>query len=298
MKIENKIVQELMESDNPFPILFEYLLEEIWTPKPGIKEYYAQEQEMNKFERFLSNVYGEIYSELLPRYCMDKDKNLDMEHSIILLDSLSLREAILLKKDLQEEGFDVNLSFSYSSLPSDTKFYKEKISYEEIKRKNKTKKIQDPDSISLEGDEDIIWSDFPDAWLENISAGRTKLNKIEDMFNNCKNLLFNILDQMENTPAVTITSDHGYVRSEAAYSFKTNESDQKELRQVMGGSRYKPIENANGEECVKAGYLLNFNGYYLAKERHTWTIGGKYEIFQHGGVSLLECLIPRLEVEG
>ncbi|RLM76622.1 alkaline phosphatase, partial [Halorubrum sp. Atlit-8R] len=30
--------------------------------------------------------------------------------------------------------------------------------------------------------------------------------------------------------------------------------------------------------------------------RYTWPARGKYSTFQHGGLSLLECITPRIEV--
>jgi len=64
---------------------------------------------------------------------------------------------------------------------------------------------------SLDGDERIIWSRYPDALLENIQEGRTKLSSIEEMYEKSETALRNIIDQLD-TDSLVITSDHGYAR--------------------------------------------------------------------------------------
>lgn len=295
MKIENKFVKGLAKARNPIPLIWEYILENIWQLEDNIKDYYALEEKMKEFESFLNKVYGELFTEILPKACINEGKKLDLKNPIILLDSLSIREAVLLCNKLEKENFDYDLSFSYSSLPSDTRFFKEKISYPELRKEHKTLELHNPEKISLDGDEELIWSDFPNARLERISAGRTVLDNVVDMYKECESILWKLIDQLE-AKEMQVISDHGYTRAEAAYSFKTSQEDQRNLRKVMGGGRYRPMGEIDAKELVKGGYLIDFNGYYMGRARYTWTVGGKYKIIQHGGVSLLECLTPRLEI--
>jgi len=59
------------------------------------------------------------------------------------------------------------------------------------------------------------------------------------------------------------------------------------------------MEDVNNDfpEFIKAKYVIDFSGYYLVKSRFTWPIGGKYNIYLHGGVSLMECFVPVIEVK-
>jgi len=295
VKVKNEFVKWLIEKENPFPSIFSYMMNEIWTYKEDIKEYYKQGQDMNSFERVLNDSYYELYTELLPRYCVGTDFEINLdEKKLIMMDSMSFREAVLLQKKLEEEGFQTRFSHGFSSIPSDTQYFKSKISYN--KENPKKMKINNSEQFMLEGDEDVIWSVYPDSRLENIQEGRTVLGNTKDTYREMENIVMNILKQHENDRFL-ISSDHGYTKSTGGYQFRANKDDLRRVREVMSGSRYKETEmNDNIGKMVDAGFLVYFNGYAMARGRYTWPIGGKYNVYQHGGVSLMECLTPKIEV--
>ncbi len=57
------------------------------------------------------------------------------------------------------------------------------------------------------------------------------------------------------------------------------------------------MENADLSEHINASYVIAFSGYYLVKSRYAWPVPGKYNIYLHGGVSLMECFVPVIEVK-
>ena len=81
------------------------------------------------------------------------------------------------------------------------------------------------------------------------------------------------------------------------FSFSVPEGKKKRLRESFGGSRFIPMDKTDLSEFVQDGYVIDFSGYYLIKSRYVWPVPGKYNIYLHGGVSLMECLVPVIEVE-
>jgi len=59
--------------------------------------------------------------------------------------------------------------------------FRDRVGYSDLKKEYKTARVQSQEP-SLDGDERIIWSRYPDALLENIQEGRTKLSSIEEMY--------------------------------------------------------------------------------------------------------------------
>lgn len=294
-KIDNLFVLELIDAENPFPQIWQYMVEEIWNYQSELKDYYRQEKQMRDFELFLVRAYDEIFTDLLPKYCTGVDPNFDDDTTNLFLDSLSLREAILLQAKLEDE-YDVELDFSYSALPSETAFYKEKISYKNLGSSGSHVKIQDLNNFSLSGDESFIWSDFPDARLESLSKGRTVLDAVSTAYKEIEELVFSVMEQLKSSHVI-IRSDHGYVRHQPDYSFSMNSSDKKEVKNLLGGGRFIEEDQVGEVPEGMENYIVSYNGYYMAKGRYVWPVAGKYKKFQHGGVSLLECMTPVLQIK-
>ncbi len=298
MKLTNEFVKWLVKEENPFPTIFSFMKRNIWKYSKDIKEYYKQGQLMNSFERTLNDSYSELYTDLLPKYCMGTDFDIDLdEKKVILMDSMSIREGVLLNEKLKKQDFKTNMTFGFSSLPSETEYFRSKIGYNKIRRGRKTMKIQDSSQFILEGDEDIIWSVFPDSRLENIQSGRTVLSNTEEMYEEVEKIVLNVINQHEKDKFV-ITSDHGYAKSTGGYQFRADKKDMMKVRNIMSGSRYKKTEmNESLQKMIDLGFLIYYNKYSMARGRYTWPVSGKYDVYQHGGVSLMECMTPKIEVE-
>ncbi|KXB04915.1 hypothetical protein AKJ49_01575 [candidate division MSBL1 archaeon SCGC-AAA382A03] len=297
MKIKNNFIEKLVEEKNPFTLLWNYMTDEIWKYQNDLESFYGQEKKMKDFELFLHRTFDEVYTDLLPKYCTGKGYKIKLKHPIIFLDSFSIREAILLKEKLKEKT-DCKLTYSFSAIPSDTKSYKEKIDYSKLKKNNKHTEIKDMESLEIEGDEKIIWSDFPDALLESLSEGKTILGTVTETYKKLEKLVLKLIEQL-NHDKIEIMSDHGYVRHQGAYTFSMDEKDQKKVRKVLKGRRKESISEAEKLPKGMKKFVVEYNDFYMAKGRYVWTtIGGKYSKLQHGGVSLIECMTPRLIIEG
>jgi len=297
MKVEADFIMKLIESNNPVLLVGEKLLK-IWQnideKESEIGDYYYKgEEEVKDFEEFILKSYWEFY-DILAKSCLREDDVFQLypDETIVIMDGMSLRESALLYNLLKMEGFNVNHRFNFSSLPSDTEFFRNKI---KIPMGNFAQ-INNPKSVRLAGDEKYIWSYFPDVMLDKIKTGHTVISSLEEMYKMSERIVLKILKKIK-TNKVVITSDHGYVRTEAGFVFSVPDKAKKKLQQIFGSKRYVKMDNINVEDLINRGYIKEFNGYYVAKSRYSWPVPGKYSTYIHGGLSLMECITPVLVIE-
>jgi hypothetical protein len=293
MKIKNRFVRQLIEEEDPFPAIFAYLLEEIWRPQESLSDFYAQEERMTELEKFLTRTYDELFTSLLPRQCSQVN-DLFPKLPTLYLDSLSLREGVCLQETLEAKGYSVSLSYSFSAIPSITTAYKEKITLKQWKKNHKYAGIKDLTRVNIAGDEEILWCDFPDALFESLASGKTVLDTIENAYRKVEALALSLIETLESD-LITIRSDHGYVRHQPVFSLPVD-TGLPQIRKHFGGGRYveKGDQRDLPEELEK--YIVSFGGYDMAKSQYVWPVAGKYHTLQHGGISLMECLTPVLEI--
>jgi hypothetical protein len=303
MKIENEFIKSIIQQDNPIPFVWQKTLN-LWLShiNENLQDYYYHgEEDICAFEDFLLNTYEEFFSKELPKACLNTSspfKYAAEDTCFIVMDGMSIREGVLINRALNKKGFLSKISYSLSSMPSDTQSYKEKIK-SDLSNSTEFIAISNPKKILISGKEKYIWSHFPDVMLDKIQAGHTVITDLEQMYKIAEKIVFEILEQT-NYKKIIILSDHGYIRSESGFAFTVNsEKGRKNLRDTFGNSRSISMEDVNNDfpEFIKAKYVIDFSGYYLVKSRFTWPIGGKYNIYLHGGVSLMECFVPVIEVK-
>jgi len=285
---------QLVEKDDPVPPVWDALWD-IWYPAGGdVSDHYGREDDAVSYERLLLDIYREFFDEVLPNRCVN-GASLDIPDgdTFVLMDAMSVREAAMFVDMLEERGHEPETGYSLSSVPSETKFYRDRVDYSDIKREHKTADVKSQDP-SLDGDEELVWCRYPDALLENIQEGKTKLSSIEEMYEKTETALRAILDQL-NTDRVVIGSDHGYARLDAGHTFQITDGQKSALQETFSG-RFESVGDVNASHLVEEGLVVEADGYYMPIGRYTWPARGKYSTFQHGGLSLLECITPRVEV--
>ena len=297
MKIEADFIMELIRSDVPVQLAGERVLE-IWLNEAEKDNeigdyYYKGEEEVRDFEEFILKSYWEFYSLLAKASLEEKDVfQLYPDAAIVIMDGMSIRESALLYKSLKSRGYDINHEFNFSTVPSDTEFFRTKIK----KSMSDFSQINNPKNIRLTGDERYIWSYFPDVMLDKIKTGHTVISSLDEMYKIVEKIVLEILSKL-NSEKIIITSDHGYIRTEAGFVFPVSEKAKKKFQQVFGSKRYVEMDSIDVEDLKNEGYVKEFNGYYMAKSRYLWPVPGKYSIYIHGGLSLMECFVPVLEVK-
>lgn len=297
MKVESNFVTDLIESENPVITVANKLLK-LWlsmveNEKKIGNYYYKSEEKARDFEEFILKSYWEFY-DLLAKACL-KEKNVFQLYpnaAVVIMDGMSIRESVLLYKLLKDKGYNVKIGFNFSAIPSDTEFFREKIN----KPINDFFHINNPKNIRLTGDEKFIWSYFPDVMLDKIKTGHTVISSLEETYKVVEKIVIEILAKIK-AERIVITSDHGYIRTEAGFVFSVPDKAKRKFQQIFGSKRYVKMNSINVEDLINEGYVKEFNGYYLAKSRYLWPVPGRYSIYIHGGLSLMECFVPVLEVE-
>ncbi|QSG09357.1 hypothetical protein HSR122_1972 [Halapricum desulfuricans] len=284
----------MVENDDPVPPVWDALWD-IWYPAgDDINEHYGKETDAVSYERLLLDVYREFFDEVLPDKCVN-EASLDVPDggTFVVMDAMSVREAAMFVDMLEEQGHEPETEYSFSSVPSETKFYRDRVDYSDLKREHKTASVKSQDP-SLDGDEEIVWCRYPDALLENIQEGKTKLSSIEEMYEKTETTLRAILDQLD-TDRVVIGSDHGYARLDAGHTFQISDGEKSALQETFSG-RFESVGDVDADHLVDESLVVESDGYYMPIGRYTWPVRGKYSTFQHGGCSLLECITPRIKV--
>jgi len=297
MRVETNFVMELIESTNPVITVGNKLLK-LWLNMAEKKNeigdyYYKGEEKVRDFEEFILKSYWEFY-DLLAKVCLKKKDVFQLYPgaTIIIMDGMSIRESALLCNILEDKGCNVRHGFNFSAVPSDTEFFREKIK----KPMGDFSQINNPNNIRLTGDGKYVWSYFPDVMLDKIKTGHTVISSLEEMYKVVEKIVLEILERIK-TEKMVITSDHGYIRTEAGFVFSVPDKAKRKFQQIFGSKRYVKIDSVDVEDLKNEGYIKEFNGYYLTKSRYLWPISGKYSIYIHGGLSLMECIVPVLEVE-
>ncbi len=294
MRLKTDDLTQLVENDDPVPSVWDALWD-IWYPAgEDISDHYGREDDAVNYERLLLDVYREFFEEVLPDKCVN-EASLDIPDggTFVVMDAMSVREAAMFVDMLEERGHEPETGYSFSSVPSETKFYRDRVGYSEIKKDHKTASVKSQEP-SLDGDEEIIWCRYPDALLENIQEGKTKLSSIEEMYEKTEAALRAILDQLD-TDRVVIGSDHGYARLDAGHTFQISDGQKSALQEIFSG-RFESVGDVNADHLVEEGLVVEADGYYMPIGRYTWPARGKYSTFQHGGLSLHESITPRIEV--
>lgn len=294
MKLRTDDLTQLVESDDPVPPVWNVLWD-IWYPVgDDVSDHYSKETDAVGYERLLLDVYREFFDEILPDKCVNEASlGVPEEGTFVVMDAMSIREAAVFVDMLEERGHEPETGYSVSSVPSETKFYRDRVGYSDLKKEHKTTSVKSQDP-SLDGDEEIVWCRYPDALLENIQEGKTKLSSIEEMYEKTETALRAILDQLD-TDRVVIGSDHGYARLDSGHTFQISDKQKSALQETFSG-RFESVGDVDASHLVDEGLVVEADGYYMPIGRYTWPARGKYNTFQHGGLSLLECITPRIEV--
>jgi len=175
---------ELFFEGKSFDAVFQ-MLRRIWNPEgKSIQEYYREgEIETNKLEETLLELYPDLYGDIIKACKKEKvaeEIRRGDKYCLVLMDSLSIREAMLLENDLNlKEQYEIGVGYSFSALPSDTDPYKHRI-FGRINiaqwESPDFKFIHDLTSVSVlpESDTLTIWTQLPDDKLHHTRAGHAE----------------------------------------------------------------------------------------------------------------------------
>lgn len=278
--------KRLVEADDPIEEVWKILVE-LWNPNIKLEEYFIrQEPDVSIFEQKLNATFFEIYRYLYERTSKEAFK---LDLPLIIMDGMSIREGNLLRKDLRDKGYEiVEYSYGFSKLPSNTASFRECVK-EYTKVSGKV-----PSSLDFKKP---VWVSYPDEILHHAA----KIDPPPEAYEKTKRLLFDILGRIDDE-MVTITSDHGYIMTD--YVWQLEEDDIKFLKKVFRTDRYVELSKVDGKDLEKmraipedVSYVFMDTEYCYVRGRYFWPTPGYPKLVDHGGLSLMECIVPRIKVK-
>ena len=299
-------IAELVRSDDPVATVFCWLVE-LWdgagVDDALLNDYYDErEKSTRRLTWTLEQVYGEfLTSVLLPQVDSRQVAELlaQPRHALVLMDSLSLREASLLKHRLPAHGYEVlALDYAFSEIPSDTEAFCQRhwgVSAPSA--------VNDPRFVYVRADAPpldelrreqlVVWGTYPDWFWRHAHSGKTEHIPPDEIYLKTEALLLSILERIRGHDEIVISSDHGYLALKAGMAWSTPQPYYSYLKNVMG-ARVAPISDSKETRALlEKEMIVVHEDHFLVKGRYTGDFGS---VYLHRGLSLMECLTPWLVV--
>ncbi|MEI8371271.1 MAG: hypothetical protein WCJ35_00390 [Planctomycetota bacterium] len=279
---------------------------------------------------------GMIYDEFLQPPPVDRDIGSVLQSSpccVLLLDGLSLREIPeILDRAAQTPNCSVTrITWALAATPADTTHFRQQrlqmgganitqlatpMSQLGVTYRVQRSQVDILEPVSPTDRKVFVWSQFPDATFGDESAkhlGHFTTTIVPGLRQVWNNVLMRL-----GKRRIIITSDHGYLlRDRAADSslgpelwevcpaWNPSQADQKTFRQrfnqIFGGGRFVDRELTQDElseipdrRIIKT-FQKNYKTYTTVLGRFFWRAGGA--AFDHDGLSLLENIVPWIELE-
>jgi len=280
-------IRRLVEADDPIKEVWKILIE-LWNLNGDVKAYFRKEDSVSEFERELNNVFFEIYDYLFQNI---KREPIKFELPLIIVDGMSIREGNLLLRDLKENGYEIiEYGFGFSALPSNTQRFRDLLDV----------KFVEVMSGRIPSEIDFgmpVWISYPDEILHHAA----RIIPPSEAYKKTRELLFEILS-MVRSDVVTIISDHGYIMLDTVWALAGG--DRRFLKErVFGSNRFVKRDEVD-EKALKRlkmlprdrSYVLMDDEYCYIRGRYFWPIRGYGRVVAHGGLSLMECIVPRIKV--
>ncbi|MFW6116739.1 MAG: hypothetical protein ACOC6F_03335 [bacterium] len=297
---------ELVKTDDPVSSLFHRLVE-LWdvgeVDAAVLSDYYEERERVTRRLTWtLEQIYGEFLPDVLrPQVGSRQVAELlgEPRHALVVMDSLSLREACLLKERLPRHGYEVgSLDYGFSELPSDTETFCQRHWQTDAPSaiNDPTFVYVRPDALpeELSGDRIVAWGTYPDWFWRHAHSGKTEHIPPREIYQRSETMLLAILDAIQGHEQMIVSSDHGYLGVKAGMAWTTPKPYYDYLRDVMG-SRTAPVSDSKkARALLEKNLIVVHEGRFLVKGRYTGDFGG---VYLHGGLSLMECLTPWMVVE-
>lgn len=280
MSITNGFIEDLIQMRAPANGIWKHLLS-IWNPSrySKIDDYYEKcEEATRRLENVLDVAYPEFYEKELPQRCVPERQVADLQRPILWMDGLSIREARLLERDLNA----TLMGPFFSALPSETLEYRRRVGINIYKVID----FEDPRILSYI---DEVGCSLPDSHFTDICGRDPPMFSL--MYSKTKSAIENIFKALK-TERLLVISDHGYI--DVLRASRMGKEVEAQMKDIFKNHRFTNSHHA--ERLVKMGHAVKYGGNYLLKGRRSWTKKGKYQRFIHGGLSLMECMIPCLEI--
>lgn len=236
--------------------------------------------------------------------------------AVLILDALSLRELPWLLKGAEEHGFNVEQAKpTGAELPADTTPFAKSLGFGQRSSLNndgasgnhklsgaKTESVDIPwkDCHEIIGSEPdwVFWHHWPDHRLhDHDDPGKGLTTLTQEVQNNLESDDFwHFVERLAHGRKLVITADHGYAASELFPDSNREQTDY--LKGIFKSGRWDGNSVEAGSWAPPIDLLLDTDhGEHLfVLGRRKWRSAGGYPTLTHGGLSVLEVVVPFIEL--
>jgi hypothetical protein len=306
------LLQDLIQDKDPIQQLYDVLMGRVWTSARWLaaqearrmREYLDEGEHLaSELEWELYQIYQDIYAILETTDVRQQRMETLLDQSrytLLLIDGLSLREVPLLCECAESHGISVFADYALVAPPTDTSDFARthfqasgpsdmatNTRRYPFAFRHVTLETWEPNFTSEEHRR-FIWYAFPDDYfhLKDTDYLRHVIQPVQS-------ILEAVLEDPRLVCPLVITSDHGYLwqGGRCTWALQDHEAT------MMAGyfkqgrtSRQATQRLADTELAWVAG------NQSAARGRFDWgsKVRGGSSLFKHGGVSLMECLVPWL----
>ena len=267
-------------------------------------------------DRLLTEAAWELW-EAFPEYAektSDKLKSWASSGSgkaVLVLDALSLRELPILMGAAETRDIQpVQVKVTGSECPSTTDHFARSLG---LPSRSALANDGKPGTFALFGGNcytDVVSMPFEDcavppspnlviwhSWLDDLIHLQQKLpDQIATISSNVlqSDGFWNFVNRLRQGRGLVITSDHGYAVSKR-FSSEVEDPDAIEiLRKTFGASRNKIVSEVWQKRFMPPIVMTNNNQHVIMGQRK-WKVQGGFPNICHGGMTLLEVVVPYLE---
>lgn len=230
--------------------------------------------------------------------------------TVLILDALSLRELPLLIGGAQTRDIEFEVTVTGSECPSTTDQFAGALG---LPSRSGLANDSKPGTFKLFGGDvytDVLSIPFEDcnvppspnvviwhSWLDDL----IHLQKLPDQIAKNTSLtlqgdgFWNFVNKLRQGRKLVITSDHGYAVSKRFSSEVTDPDAVEILRKTFGASRSKPAKETWQKQFMPP-LVMTCNNQHVVMGQRKWKVQGGFPHLCHGGMSLLEVVVPWIEI--
>lgn len=314
--IDLHLIQQLVQSSDPVQTAVDALMTEAWTSNRwqaaqqagDIARYLIEgEHQASEIEHAIYSIYADLYALLendVSRQPRVETLIATEPYTLLLIDALSLREAPLVLERLARYGCDAALQTAWVQPPTETvaftrmhlqasgpsdiaaRFDRQPFAFRHV-----TAEDWMPD-FAVSERQRFIWYAFPDNYfhLKETAYDRHVVQPITA-----------ILDAVLGDPGLVrplvITGDHGYLWQGGHCPWPVE--DPREADLLADAFKHGRSTTAATQALADTGKAWVQGNAGAARGRFDWggRVKGAGSLFKHGGVSLMECVIPWIIVQ-
>ena len=315
------ILTKLVAPSPRLPWITDWLLDEVWSTerfKSTTPEKYLTEGEnqVHALEELLAASADRFYNELAAAASQTKKltERVTPDTAIVVFDGASIREIPLFLEKAHQSGYRVIVrSYSFAALPSNTTdFVKQRLLGKAVAPKTlpqrkelKERKIKafyfhdaiSTNHIACAGTEQLLlWSSFPDVTYQDSESRFAR--HFADMQQLYDTVWKNTVMQIPHDRRILITSDHGYIFFGAGVdSIRPNTACEllnQNRSRIFDQNEVLPDQSDEKDlQIFPDRRLAMLRGRLRNRPRGPAT----NRVYRHGGLSLMEMLVPCLILE-